>query len=1122
MKTEETLQRLTGQLNQVNSIVGDADALQLAEKILQLKPRNRATLEKIMVIFLDNKCIAEARETMNLLASYYSHKPYWYVFKANIAYLENNYAVAMKEAKDGLSESKMENWQRALLFDIMGRIYLNWGEAEQAMKVYLASCRLPDNPGACSEYSNAIFSAHYLEMPQHDILAMTKKYEKLLAAITPYRHNNIRQHDKIRIGYMSADFNKSVVSIFCMCMFAGYDKSRFKVYVYAKCAEDYVSMEIKKNIDVWRNITSLSHREAAEVIYNDEIDILFDVSGHTGDNCLPVMAYKPAPVQLSGIGWFDTTGLSTIDYFLTDVHVDPVGENDAFFTEKLLRMPQSHFCWVVHEQFSAVSPAPFKKNGFITFGTLNKYAKISDRMLALWAKILHRVPESRLLLKSSVFDEAEGREKAMARIMAAGIDKDRLITEGFTADYLQAYHKIDIALDTYPYPGGATTCDALYAGVPVVTLVGTTHNSRFGYSILKNLGLKCLCAGSDEEYVDICVKLAENKDYLAELHMTLRHHMRISPVMDMGAYMQELELIYERIAPYRKYVPTMEDLLRWEEEAEWDRIIKGGNTWLAAMQGTPQESMIWGLVGEAYLYRDTSNAERAKYCLLKAIQDKQVPYRLRFLCYLSEAADKVKDYLQSYNSIHEAASLLDTAEGKKLPQEWIYNIHISCGFASLMFGYYKESEKEYYQAVKSAHTFKARLDAMSSYLLASHFLPNSTEEIFKRQQEYGRMVSVIKKLPAITTQKKVYEKIRIGYLSPDFRRHAMFPIIYGLFVCHNREKFTVTGYQLNPKSDNFTTEIRNAADEWCDISAMTHEEAAQKIREDGIDILVELASHAKSSGLPILAYRPARVHISGLGSLCSTGMKEVDYYITDAIVDPPGMHDAFFTEKPLYLPAQFGYTGRNDVPVPVGTPCKEKGFIMFGVIQVYSKITDEMLLAWKKILESLPTARLLIKSVSFGGNSLTIAAYKRLQNLGLPMERIILEAGDNEYMQRLLDVDILLDTYPYTGGSTSLDALYMGVPVVTRYGERRNTRFCYSILKSIGLEELAVQDVTSYIDTALNLAGDVELLDLLHKNIRRMMTDNQVMSPQGYTKNLEQAYLKMAVEYEMFAEGNNT
>ena len=1088
-------------------------AMAQAKKIMALSPRNRNVWENITSVFIDAGYPEEAAKALTFMEKHFKQQDFWHVLRAKIAYMQGDYQTVLDCGGRALQGISLQSWQKAMLYNVLAMVETELGRADKAAAYELVSSELPDNPGALLEYSNMLFLLHYLEVPQAEIYKALCGYNKLLSGIKPYIHHKPYNHEKIRVGYVSADFCHSVVAIFTFVFFAAYDKSRFEVYAYAKGEADGISQMFAAKADIWRNIRNLSSAEAAAVIHKDEIDILFETSGHTANNCLEIMAYKPAPVQICGVGWFDSTGMEAIDYFLTDVNVDSQGSNDEYFTEKLLRLPYSHFCYYLTTTHKQTLPAPFLVNGYITFGTLNKFAKITDKMLGAWAEILRKVPQSRLFLKGKTFDTVLGRETAHNRLKAAGIDEKRVILEGFSSDYMSAYGKIDIALDTFPYPGGTTTCDALFAGVPVVTLVGHTHNSRFGYSLLKNLQLEELCAQTLLEYVNICTELAGDRKRLLDYRLTLPRRFRQSPLMDEGGYMTELELLYESLVPRKDCVLLdMEKMAQCEERGDWDSIILAANARLAAHAYRPdEEALLWGWLGEAYLgSMQNTSLSRAKYCLQKALNLVQEKQRLIFLCYLCEVAEKLGDFVLQYWAAHEAVAMLKRY-GHDLPKWWISNLHVICAHSAMMLGNFAECEQEYLQGAQNKETLQEQLDIMTSYVLASHYQSYNSAEIWQRQQQYAKLIEQIKPLPPLPVGRRNGEKIRIGYISPNFHRHAMYPIYYGFFAHHDRGMFSVIGYQLNSYTDSHTQRIKNLADEWRDVSAMPHRDIARLVRADKIDILVDLASHLANTGLPVLAYRPARVHISGLGSICTTGVSAVDYFITDKVVDPPGMHDEYFAEKPLYLPAQFAYAGLEEAPLPQGTPCRRRGYIQFGVFQLFTKVTEEMLLFWKDIMTKLPTSRLLLKSTSFDHDALADVIYHRLKNLGLPMDRIDLE-GDSpyeEYLKRLQDVDILLDTYPYTGGSTTLDALYMGVPTVTLYGERRGTRFGYSILKSVGLEELAVNNREDYSKRVISLAQDEELLDLLHKNLRQMMQKCDVLSPQKYVHTLEMAYMQI-------------
>lgn len=372
----------------------------------------------------------------------------------------------------------------------------------------------------------------------------------------------------MRIGYISPDFRRHVVLLFIWAMVTKYNRQEFEVYCFSNSpTEDEYSKYIQKHVNFWCNISQLTLRDKALLVYQQDLDILVDLAGHSRDNCLPVLGYKPAPIQISGIGYFATTGLQTVDYFLSDKYlaagcaVIPAKNNQVIdenlqataiassesFTEKLLVLPHSHFCYVPIKKMPPVRQAPCMSKGYITFGSFNNLIKVNDVVLEAWGAILRQVPESRLLLKCASLDDADIRELFRQKLLSLGLPEERFQLRGFSADYLPEYYEMDIALDTFPYPGGGTTCDALYMGVPVVTLGDGSHGGNFGISLLKNIGLDFACSYSVEEYIQKALLLAQDRELLNVLHLGLRNMMENSPIMNEKQYMQELEQGYKRI-----------------------------------------------------------------------------------------------------------------------------------------------------------------------------------------------------------------------------------------------------------------------------------------------------------------------------------------------------------------------------------------------------------------------------------------------------------------------------------------------------------------------------------------------------------------------------------------------
>ena len=355
---------------------------------------------------------------------------------------------------------------------------------------------------------------------------------------------------KLRIGYISPDFRLHAAAYFFMPLVRDFDAASFEVTCYARGKRDRVTSLFRQKSVRWKDISRLSARDAARLIERDGIDILVDLAGHTQESGLPVLVRRPAPVQLTAIGYMATTGLRAVDYFLSDVYCSPWDMGARGFSEKVLRMPHSHLCYapVLRDMPKSGGGAPFVKNGYITFGSFNNFTKVSDDMLALWRGVLERMKGARLVVKSKICSIAAGRKIVKERLQRFGIPLAQVELRPYSPDYLEQYTDIDIALDTFPYTGGVTTCEALYMGVPVITKAGGTHGSRFSTSILENAGLSQLVARGDMEYVRKAVELADAPDILRRLHRDLRARMEASPLMDAKGYMKDLEDIYREIA----------------------------------------------------------------------------------------------------------------------------------------------------------------------------------------------------------------------------------------------------------------------------------------------------------------------------------------------------------------------------------------------------------------------------------------------------------------------------------------------------------------------------------------------------------------------------------------------
>lgn len=368
------------------------------------------------------------------------------------------------------------------------------------------------------------------------------------------RHDNPAQPERrLRIGYVSGDFREHAVSHFILPLLECHDPGRVEVYCYSNTPKtDGISRRCESLAAHWRDIVFLPDAAAEDLIRSDGIDILVDLSGHTVGNRLLLFARKPAPLQMTYLGYPATTGLAQMDYRLTDANADPPERtHGSRYREQLLPLPHSLWCFAPPPQMPAVGPLPADAAGHITFGSLNSALKLTPQLLALWAQLLLALPQSKLVL-ATVADGAP-RARIAREFESNGVDPGRLEFHGFLPwEKFWALHgRIDIALDSFPCNGGATTCETLWLGVPLVTLAGDAFLSRAGLSLLRTVGMTELVAHSAEDYLRIARDLAGDRARLAQLRAGMRGRMRASPLLDAPAFARDLEDAYR--AAWRRW-----------------------------------------------------------------------------------------------------------------------------------------------------------------------------------------------------------------------------------------------------------------------------------------------------------------------------------------------------------------------------------------------------------------------------------------------------------------------------------------------------------------------------------------------------------------------------------------
>ncbi len=362
-------------------------------------------------------------------------------------------------------------------------------------------------------------------------------------------HTNTLDPDRpLRIGYVSQDFRDRSAGHFIEAVITAHNHSAFIPHCYHHTiSEDALTARLK-SAAVWRDIRRLNDPDVARQVQADRIDILVDLTGHTGLGRLVPFAFRPAPIQLTYMGYPHTTGLPTIDARLIDSFTDPVG-SERFATERLIRLDPCFLCYTPPTHAPPVSPRS-PSSSAITFGSFNSAVKLTDRVLRLWARLLRQVPGSKLILKAATLDSDAGAALVASAFTAENIDPSRCTLRGETSglhDHLAAYAEIDIALDPFPYNGTTTTLEALWMGVPVVSIAGQSHRARVGVSLLSNLGLTDLLAADEADFIRIASALAADAPRRAALRTSLRDTLAKSPICDRAAFVTRLESVYRSL-----------------------------------------------------------------------------------------------------------------------------------------------------------------------------------------------------------------------------------------------------------------------------------------------------------------------------------------------------------------------------------------------------------------------------------------------------------------------------------------------------------------------------------------------------------------------------------------------
>ncbi len=523
------------------------ESLQLYERAIQLDPTiasahlNRANAYRV------KRMTAEAIAGYNAALRLQPNFPEAY---NNLAVLFNDVDqsdLAIECCRKGIEQDPTG----AALFANLATAMQTLGRLDEAVEYARKSVDL--RPEGVEGYTNLLYKLNFnpaFDPPTifAEHLEWARRHAEPLTALAAPHTNDRSPRRRLRVGYVSPNFREHAVNFFTEPLIAAHDHREFEIFCYSDVTTaDAATERLRRAADHWRDVAYDSDQQLADRVRADAIDILVDLTGHIAGNRLLVFARKPAPIQVTYIGYQNTTGMSAMDYRLTDAWADPPGVTDAYYTEELVRLPRSFFCYRPSDDSPPITPLPARETGRITFGSFNNFAKVGPRVVDTWLEILERVPDSRLLVLARGGGSLQDRIAALAD--ARGVDPTRIEFRDKRPReaYLQLLREADIALDPFPFNGHTTTCDLIWMGVPVVMLAGQTYASRFGGSVLRNVGLEHLIADTSQRYIALAVALAADLPQLAQWRDALRPRMADSALLDFQGFTHNVEAAYRQM-----------------------------------------------------------------------------------------------------------------------------------------------------------------------------------------------------------------------------------------------------------------------------------------------------------------------------------------------------------------------------------------------------------------------------------------------------------------------------------------------------------------------------------------------------------------------------------------------
>jgi len=971
---------------------------------------------------------------------------------------------------------------------------------------------------------------------------------------------------RLRIGYLSSDLRAHAIGYLMAEMFGLHDRGAFEVFAYY-CGipqEDATKQRIRASVEHWVDIASLDDETALRRLLDDRIDILVDINGHTRGARTALLARRPAPVIVNWLGYPGTMGSAFHHYIIADPIIVPPGQ-EYLYSEAVLRLP----CYQPNDRQRVTADPPGRDAlglpaDATVFCSFNGTQKITPFVFDRWLVILHDVPGSVMwLLQGSEAVDVRLRERAAA----AGVAPERLIfapTLG-NADHVARYAAADLFLDTSPYGAHTTASDALWMGLPVLTAPGRCFASRVCASLVRAAGLPELIVSPDD-YVVRAVALGRDRARLAGYRHRLLTSRETSLLFDTPGLVRALEGLFRRMwveflacipaaalgwpalaaarthdggrlmppdalppagLPGARTRPAMaglpfQDLLAvLPDTGSGLARIAAYRDWIASNPTSPQQFAGWfnlgvelaqsgDLVGAVAAYRQAlalqPRLDQAAINLGLALETLGDPdqalavweqalqpatMRITLLNQRGRLLEERRDFLAAEQALR-ASLLLDPAQPDVL-QHWAHLRQKSCLWPL------------YDGQIPGLTTADFALGVGPLGALAL------TDDIdLQRRSTAAWLARKVPPAPARLSPEAGYrhDRIRVGYVSSDFCRHALSFLMVQVLERHDRRQFEIFGYCSSPEDgSDIRRRVIAALDHHVPIGALDDAAAAQRIRTDEIDILVDLNGLTRGARLAALRWRPAPVQATYLGYIGSVPLPELDYLLCDDFVVPADLADRY-APRPLSIgPLYQANDGRMpELPavsrMAAGLP--EDAFV-FCCFSHHYKITPSMFAAWMTILDRVPGSVLWLVEDTPASEAL-LRSHAAARGVGHDRLRFAPRVEPGHYLARFALADLFLDTFPYNAGTVASDALRMRLPLVTLSGQAFASRMAGSLLRGIGLPAGITDTLDAYVERAVGFATDPALRTEARAILAGDGWQRTLGDSVGFTARLEAAY----------------